>query len=201
VKTSHGRVHTEVVQNISFSNAQQFTVSNSLYVQDITQKTSISSLTTTKGGDHQEEPETLSPHSEKETHGHREDARGSHRVDFKKLEWPLTANISLPFNADGSFSQTTTIEQSYRSGEVIEENGFPTYFKVVSNHVAPTDTLLFGSNGAITGNQGQASSQQYFSADSRGACYSRSITAAGGALTSVTDQAQCPGHDRDAHRE
>ena len=172
VKTSHGRVHTEVEQSISFSNAQQFTVSNSLFVQDITQKTNISSLTTTNGG-------------------------GGHRVDFKNSEWPLIVNISLPFNADGSFSQATTIEQSYRTGEAIEENGHPRYFRVISNHVAPSDTLLFNSSGAVTGNQGQASSQRYFAADSSGMCYSRSITAAGGALTSVVDQARCPTQEGD----
>lgn len=167
INTSHGPVHSQVVQDIEFSNAQQFTVSNSLFVQNITQKTTISALSTTTDG-------------------------RNHKVDLKQMEWPLTVDISLPFNADGSFSQVTTIDQRYTSSEVVQENGVPTFFSTISDHVAPSDTLLISPQGAITGNTGQDSSQQYFATDSSGRCYSRAITASGGVLASVSDQAQCP---------
>ncbi|HYU14656.1 MAG TPA: hypothetical protein VEL05_01230, partial [Candidatus Acidoferrum sp.] len=67
--------------------------------------------------------------------------------------------------------------------------------RVLSNVVEPTDTLLFDAGGAVVGRTGQASSQRYFTADSRGHCYSRAITAAAGILTSVTDGAECGDDD------
>jgi hypothetical protein len=157
VDTSHGKVRTKVSQKIDFSNAQQFTVPTgpSNYVQDITQRTSIRSETVTDGP-------------------------GGHRVHSNDFEWPLTVNITAP--PDGSFS--TTIDQRSNRVETEEGGDSPRYFRVVVNHVAPTDNY--------PSNQGQANSQEYFSTDSRGSCYSRAITAAGGILTRVTDQALCP---------
>jgi hypothetical protein len=51
--------------------------------------------------------------------------------------------------------------------------------------------LLFNSSLNITGSQGQANTQKFFSADSTGACFSRTITAAAGVLTSITDGKGC----------
>ncbi|HWE28224.1 MAG TPA: peptide-N4-asparagine amidase, partial [Polyangia bacterium] len=39
VYTSHGRVDTSVAQHLAFSNSQSFTISDTTYIQDITQKT------------------------------------------------------------------------------------------------------------------------------------------------------------------
>ncbi len=166
VETSHGKVHTEVVQSLSFSNLQEFNISASTYVQNITQTTSISSLTTTKN-------------------------RGLHQAASRHLEWPLTINFSFTTNPDKSGSQTTTIRQEYDSRETVTERGRTVFFSVLSNVVAPSDTLLFNASGAITGNEGQTSSQQYFSTDSSGACYSRTITAADGVLTDISDGQGC----------
>jgi hypothetical protein len=166
VNTSHGKVRTEVVQKIAFSNSQQF-VSNPIsgnLVQNITQNTTISSLSQSSG-------------------------RGPDRTDFNSFEWPLTADITFVVNADGTASQTTTIQQAYKKGEVSTVNGSPVFFSVLSDQVAPTSTLLFTSSG--TSLTGQSSSQRYFSLDSTGSCYSRKIAASGGALTSVTDGAGC----------
>ncbi len=166
VETSHGKVHTEAVQSINFSNRQEFNISASTYVQNITQTTSISSQTTTKN-------------------------RGIHQATSKQLEWPLTINFSFMTNPDHSGSQTTTIRQEFNSRETVTEHDHPIFFSILSNVVAPSDTLFFNASGSITGNQGQASSQQYFSTDSSGACYSRSITAADGLLTGITDGQGC----------
>lgn len=166
VKTSHGKVHTEVVQSINFSNRQEFNISASTYVQNIAQTTSISSQTKTK-------------------------ERGIHQTTSMQLEWPLTINFSFMTNPDNSGSQTTTIRQEYNSRETVTERGHPVFFSVLSNVVAPSDTLFFNASGSITGNQGQASSQQFFSTDSSGACFSRSITAADGLLTGITDGQGC----------
>ncbi len=167
VNTSHGKVKTEVVQNLDFSNRQDFNISSSLYVQNITQTTSISSQTTTKN-------------------------RGVHRETSKQLDWPLTLDFSFATNPDHSASQTTTIRQEYNSHEIVTDHDHHTvFFSDLSNVVTPADTLFFNASGAVTGNQGQQNAQRYFSTDSSGACYSRAITAADGVLTSITDGEGC----------
>ena len=105
---------------------------------------------------------------------------GGRRVRSNDFEWPLTVNITAP--PDGSFA--TTIDQRSNHIETEQGGGSPRFFRAVFNHVAPADNY--------PSNQGQANSQEYFSTDSSGSCYSRAITAAGGVLTSVADQAQCP---------
>src|SRR6202007_2121000 len=50
VHTSHGKVRNNVVQNISFSNIQTFNITNTVFAQNITQATNISSETKTQGG-------------------------------------------------------------------------------------------------------------------------------------------------------
>src|SRR5713101_5902557 len=69
VKTSHGKVHTEVEQKLHFSNRQEFNISASTYVQNIRQTTRISSVTRTKD-------------------------RGMRQTTSKELEWPLTVDFS-----------------------------------------------------------------------------------------------------------
>jgi len=171
VRTSHGRVETSVEQNIRFSNSQDFNISGLVFIQNITQNTSISSLTNTRGS-HQ-----------------------SGKTSFQTFEWPLSVDINFTVNADGSGGfQTTTIKQTFNNNQLIKRDDGPDFFSTVSNTVAPTDTLLFDANFNITGGQGQASSQRYFSRDSTGACFSRSIAAAGGVLTSITDGEGCKGH-------
>src|SRR6476469_6564503 len=50
VNTSHGTLRTNVDQSISFSNIQSFNITNTAFVQNITQRTNISSETKTQGG-------------------------------------------------------------------------------------------------------------------------------------------------------
>ena len=50
--------------------------------------------------------------------------------------------------------------------------------------------------GVVTAIQNQANTQTYFARDSTGACFSRTIEAAGGLLTSITDGVGCK-HDHD----
>jgi hypothetical protein len=171
VRTSHGRVDTSVEQNIRFSNSQDFNISGLVFIQNITQKTSISSLTNIRGRNQ------------------------NGKTSFQTFEWPLTVDINFTVNADGSGGlQTTTIKQTFNNNQLIQGGDGPDFFSTVSNTVAPTDTLLFDANFNITGGQGQASSQNYFSTDSTGACFSRSIAAAGGILTSITDGEGCNHH-------
>jgi hypothetical protein len=169
VRTSHGIQQTEVQQNIQFSNKQNFTITNSEFLQDISQQTNISSVTTSLGGQ----------------------GLGI-AITAQTLNWPLQLDFSEVLNADGSISQTTTIQQSYQAGQ-LGPGGDAPLFSFVSNSVSPSDTLLFNSSGQFTGNQNQSNKQEYFSTDSSGDCFSRTITAANGLLTKVINGVGC-GH-------
>ncbi|MES1242024.1 MAG: peptide-N4-asparagine amidase [Acidobacteriota bacterium] len=167
VNTSHGRVETTVRQDLSFSNEQDFVVADAEYVQNIAQLTTIKSGTKTKGD-----------HGVVHTEQH--------------FSWPLDLDISLLFNDDGSFSQTTSVDQSFESRRAQGAQGGP-HQSEVSNNMTGTDTLLFSPAGAVTGFQDRSSAQTYRSRTSSGDCYSRTITSADGLLTSVTDGQGC-GH-------
>ncbi|HEY6248582.1 MAG TPA: peptide-N4-asparagine amidase, partial [Candidatus Angelobacter sp.] len=175
VRTSHGRVETRMQQDIQFSNRQDFNITNTVFVQNITQLTTISSITNRgRGGEEDNEDAAV----------------------VQKLEWPLQLDFSFVVNPDGSGSQTTTIQQAFNKREVSPgDDGHN--FSVVSNSVSPSDTLLFDSSFNITGHQNQGSTQRYFSKDSEGGCFSRTITAASGLLTNITDGVGCK--DRDDH--
>jgi hypothetical protein len=167
VQTSHGRVATTVEQNIQFSNSQNFDITNTQFIQNITQDTSISSVTKTQGD--------------------------GESVSVDNFDWPLQLDFAFVINPDGSAFQKTTIQQAYKNKEAVTANGGPASFSSVSNSVSPSDTLLFDSSFNITGSQGQANTQEYVSRDSSGRCFSRTITAANGVLTSITDGIGCKG--------
>jgi len=162
VNTSHGRVDTKVLQDVQFSNKQDFVVAAAQYVQNITQTTTVSSGTQTTGG---HSAAALS---------------GSH------FSYPLTLDITENFNADGSFSLTTSSDQKFDVQAAGVGGGLPT-LNLISNEVSSKDTRLFDASGATTGFQDRNSSQTYSSLTTDGGCYKRTITSANGVLTSVTD--------------
>lgn len=155
VNTSHGRIATQVNQTVNFNNVQNFTITATTYVQDISQETDVKSATTTWQGP----------------------------VPFQTLEtfqYPLTVNLSLAFAPDGSGSQLGTVSQEFQNTLVS-----PFFARTVDNKVNTTDTLNFNSSGHITGNSGAESSQSYSSSNSRGQKYSCTLTSQNNALTSV----------------
>ena len=170
VRTSHGRIETDVRQNIQFSSRQDFNITNTAFVQNIQQRTTITSETQTDG------------------HG-----GGNSQQRF---EWPLDLGFTFSVNPDGSGQQTTTIRQQFQSAAVQHGDNGPASFSVVSNTVTPSDTLLFDSNFNITGSTGQQSAQDFFSNDSVSGCFSRQITASAGLLTSIADGALCKKNDK-----
>lgn len=173
VRTSHGRVDTTVKQDIGFSNSQSFNITNTAFVQNITQHTDISSETTI----------------------HANGRGDSNRTLLQRFEWPLNLGFSFTINPDGSGAQTTTIKQQFLSLQTGKGDDGKDVFSVVSNTVTPSDTLLFDANFNITGSTGQQSSQQFFSRDSTNGCFSRTITASAGLLTSVTNGKGCGEHN------
>jgi hypothetical protein len=164
VQTSHGRVETEVQQNVNFSSIQNFNVTNAVFAQKIKQRTTISSQTSTSGRN-----------------------AGIH---LQRFEWPLDLGFTFTVNPDGTGSQTTTIGQQFLSAATQDGVGGHS-FSVVSNTVTPSDTLLFDANFNITGSTGQQSTQNFFSNSTADGCFNRKITASAGLLTSVTDGALC----------
>ena len=100
------------------------------------------------------------------------------RVSFN---WPLSLTFTAP--PDGSFQ--STIHQGFERSDLALREGEVKSGSFVSNSVAPKNN----SPSA----QGQANTQTYFSADSTGACFSRTITAASGVLTSIVNGAECHG--------
>lgn len=167
VETSHGRVETTVRQSLRFTNEQEFLITDTQYTQNITQGTRITSGTKTKGR-----------HGVVHTEQH--------------VSWPLDLGITQVFNADGSFDQTTSVDQSFESQRTQGAGGNP-HMSRVSNRVITGDTLLFSPAGSVTGFRDRSSSQTYSSRDSNGGCYSKEITSANGLLTSSTDGDGC-GH-------
>jgi len=170
VRTSHGRIATNVRQNIQFFSRQDFNITNTAFVQNIKQRTTISSETQTDG------------------HG-----GGNSQQRF---EWPLDLGFTFSINPDGTGQQTTTIRQQFQSAAVHHGDNGPASFSVVSNTVTPSDTLLFDANFNITGSTGQQSTQDFFSNDSVSGCFNRKITASAGLLTSITDGALCKKNDQ-----
>jgi peptide N-acetyl-beta-D-glucosaminyl asparaginase amidase A len=168
VDTSHGRVETVIRQKIAFSNVQDFINGATVFRQTLGQNTEISSETEKANG------------------------RSSSHTSTQ-LSFPLNLDFLFVVNDDGTFAQTTTIDQRRDSDEATVGGGFPTRSET-SNAVNTTDTLLFNSAGAVTGFRDRNSSQTYTAQTFGGSCYSRSITTASGLLTSVTDRQACGGH-------
>jgi hypothetical protein len=159
-------VDTKIYETSHFSNVQEYRITDSLDVENVTQTTTIDSTTTTRDGSL-----TLQV--------------------SKHLTYPLVTDITFVEYPDGNFAQKTKISQKYESTETEKANGVPIYYSMVTNAVAPTDTLLVNSSFEITGNEDQSSSQDYFSFDTINGCYSRSLTEANNVLTGVTNGAGC----------
>jgi hypothetical protein len=157
VKTSHGRVETDVQQNVNFSNVQNFTINATSFVQDISQNTFVDSRTIATGG-------------------------GELFATLQTFHYPLTLNISEVFATDGSLSIQTTAAQEFQR-DILE----PFFDSTEDNKVNSTDTLQLDSSFNLVGNSGQKSSQKYSYADSRGGNYSCKLAAANNTLTSVSD--------------
>jgi hypothetical protein len=162
VRTSHGKVHTEIQQTIDFSNIQDFVAPSgaSTFVQKIAQLTGIRSVTKVRRGDRTRETTT-------------------------RMAWPLRVDIVSPDNFTTGW--TTRIQQAYDRTDTLSRAGEVKFTSVVSNSGEWADDYPTTKI--------QSGAQHYFSADSEGACYSRSIKAANGILTGITDGADCGNGD------
>ena len=154
VNTSHGKVSTAVLQSVNFVNSQQFTINTTQFDQDITQKTGVTSTSLTRIG-----PQTF--------------------ATFEEFNYPLTFDINVTYNADGSADQASIVHQSWQKTVLS-----PTFASTTSNHVDTTDTIVFLADGSYY-NQDQSSDQTYKAFDSTGFFYDCTLKAANNALTSI----------------
>jgi hypothetical protein len=159
VDTSHGRVTTTVEQEVDFLNEQNFTLSASEYVQDISQLTTVASATTTNGG-------------------------GKSTVARANFSYPLTVDIDVQINADGSEAQTTTIDQKDIVG--LDSNSGWGDCSFLDEEVKSTDTLNFDSSGNFTGNTGAKSSATDFETDGWDDFYFLGLGSKNNVLTSIS---------------
>jgi hypothetical protein len=157
VNTSHGRVDTDVHQTVNFNNIQNFTITATTYVQDITQATTVESRTIARQG-------------------------SAVFATLQSFRYPLTLNLTLAFAADGSVSQLTAASQEFKHDVLT-----PFFASTVDNTVTSTDTLELNSSFAITGNTGQKTSQRYSLRNTEGQKYDCSLQAANNVLVSVSD--------------
>jgi len=160
VDTSHGRIETILTSRLKFENQQRFSITASAYVQDITQATTVDTDTTNDDG-----WSTRSTHSE--------------------FSYPLVLNYRYLSNANGSASQTTSVDQQFVLSDTARDAA------TVRSNVVSTDTLDFDAAGNFTGNSAQASAAQYLETDAQGHCYGRGLSAAAGVLTAVRNGLGC----------
>lgn len=169
VNTSHGRVETTVRQNVGFSSNQTFNVlptANAPDIQNARQLTTVDSRTTTRGGWFEQ---TLEQH----------------------FAYPLTVDYAFLQNADGSYSQYTTVDQKEEVRQSLDLDGFDGSFKQSGNHVHSTAVRNYDSGLNFVSSTGAKTSQTYVERDGRGKCYSRKLSAADHVLVSVDDDTEC----------
>lgn len=162
VNTSHGKVTTTINQAIGFANSQTFNITSPVFMQDITQTSNINSITTvaTPG-----QPNV---------------------INTRKLQFPITMDISQVVQPNGDINQTTKSWQTYGSQSTTTQSSVQTYFDLFTNAVSSQDTVTFNSSFQVLGNFNQASSQLYSNSDSNGVNQLCILTAANNALTSFT---------------
>jgi hypothetical protein len=158
VNTSHGRIITTVSQNVNFSNNQFFDITETQFVQDISQTSELSSQTTTFGG-------------------------GLPTVSNQSFNFPLTVNITQLVQSNGDINQTTTANQTYSLLATTLGNNNRPFASFLLNTAQHKDTLELDSSFNLLGNTGQSSSQLYNYFDSTGAFYNCEIAAAANVLT------------------
>jgi hypothetical protein len=134
--TPHGRVPSNVVQDVRFGNSQQIVSSDSQFEQAIQQTSSAS----------------------QRSYGRPYD--GSPANATSSWSFPLTMDINVLVASDGGETQATTVNQNY--SRHYSEGGPGGHFASNRNQSDnAADTLNFDASGAFTGPAGQQASQDY----------------------------------------
>jgi hypothetical protein len=164
--TSAGNVLTTVSQQVNFSNKQNFAITGTKYVQDISQGTTLTSSAIQTIGS-----QTIS-------------------TTNQTYNWPLVTDISFVVNSDGSSAQTTKITQEDQTSVNATSANQAPFTSSLLNYGAHVDTLEFDSSGNFTGNTGMTSGQKYSYNDSNGLNYKCAVAAANNVLTNFSGGCQ-----------
>jgi hypothetical protein len=170
VNTSHGRVTTTVDEVVNFKNVTfvALTATNQ-EIQNEVQSSTVDAKKTTQ-------------------HGFLFDTTEKH------FSYPFTINLSDTFLPSGDVPQVTSVKQQFEKSELDTLEGFPIFQSSESNGVTTQDSteFVFSNGGYSLGpSTGQSSKQTYIYKDSRGGCYSRTLSAADLLLTKVENQQDC----------
>jgi hypothetical protein len=152
--TSKGRVTTQVNQNVSFSNVQRIDSTSSLFLQDITQTTTISSTTRTI-------------------------TRGKTLKTQSQWSYPLSLRYDYVVGSSKA-TQTTDVSQT-KNGNGLDQSRQEASSWSLLNTVHSSDVLTFVGSGYSPSNG--KSSQQYKSLGVDGPCYQETIQSLNYVLT------------------
>jgi hypothetical protein len=175
VNTSHGRVTTTVNQTMNFLSAQTFNVNvNGLMdIQDLTQSTGVDARITTRQG-----PLVLE--------------------EERTFSYPFTFQYNQTQNADGSVTIPSKSDQKLLITDTKSFEGWPYFQENTSEEVAAQNTQNYDTSLNFTGNTNTSSKASYFTHNSDGYCYSRTLNSTNNALSSYQDGQVCEhGHGWD----
>jgi hypothetical protein len=166
LNTSHGRVVTTVRQTVNFLSNQQFNVSPTVEIQNADQSSTVDSEATTQDGPFL---------STKQQH----------------FSYPLKIDYKFVANTDGTFTQTASVNQQFLRDTAEGGFGSPFFASSVNEQTKAQDTLELSPSFSITAFVNPSSSQSYRYQNSRGGCYSRTITSSNLVLTGVSNGHGC----------
>lgn len=168
VATSHGVVQTQVAQNVTFSNSQDYSLPANSEGENIVQSTTVDSTTTRTDG-----RKTI--------------------VLRERHSYPLKLDLGYFQQPDGSYQQYSDVkEQGFRQSVSLAPLFSLPVSATLDNTFDGNNTILINAAGtAITGVTDTYSNQDYRYKDSLGECYSRKISSKDNALTAWTDGAAC----------
>ncbi len=162
VITSKGRIYTQVVQNVAFSNVQKIDVTSSQFRQVIAQQSTVTSrtVTTTKG----------------------------HAVTSQStFTWPLTLNYNYVATGSSSATQKAVVSQTKNETGLVQGPVGANSWSLL-NTVQSSDMLTFSPSG-FTPSNGK-SSQQYKALNLQGRCYDKTIKSLNYIIVSIMQRCQ-----------
>ena len=160
VNTSHGRVETTVAEKVSFTNTQEFDVTPPYGppdIQNAQQLTTVDELVTTQEG-------FLVGNS------------------TRHFSYPLQVNYAYNTTSDGGIYENVSVDQQYVLTTSGSSFGWP-YTTSTFEETKSQDDQAVTAAGVYT--DASKASQTYRYNDSRGGCYSKTLTAASNTLTGV----------------
>ncbi|MGH6889621.1 MAG: peptide-N4-asparagine amidase [Rhizomicrobium sp.] len=165
VVTSAGSEQYTVAQHGHFDNDQKFKITNSVYEQDIAQRTDTAVKTSLA-------------------------ISGSTTTQVSRYAYPLTMDYKQHPIENGDVAVTTNIGQDFLDRTTTSTGGTRAKSRL-EDSIDTTDTLLYSGGGGFLGNEDMASTAHYAAADSSGACFRRTLTAANNVLTSARTRTAC----------